>query len=155
MSKIIFSIKVVNDDTTYMYPDDSLRLSSHYLWKDYNRLHEIKEDFKNIYCKISNQGLSSTQRKLMIGGAVGIALIAGLGVPALIGGLAGSGLAGGAAIMSGLATLGGPLGTLGGLIVASMIGSISYKSGEKISYITLNEVNKNKIKDDFKKLSYN
>lgn len=86
LSKLLFAVSIILDDEyKYYYNEEGLMEVSSSLFSDNKAIIKIKNSLESHYKKIANQGLSNTQKGVLIGAAalslVGIALL-----PTLIGG---------------------------------------------------------------------
>ncbi len=154
ISKLLLSIQIITENDEYFYKEESLDQVSLMLWNNAKFLSNLKDRFKKLYCQIANVGLSDTQKIALIGGGV-ILTAATCGLASAGIAFLGAGAVGGAAFTAGLATLGGSFGMAGGLGLLVAVGGVSLGAGALLTYGGLTTYNKQKIKQDFKKLSYN
>lgn len=147
LEKTMFSISLIFDgEYNYEYDSEGLSYLSQLLWRDSVKLAGIKKSVEGFYKDLAKQPLS-TEQKFVLGGVAALTLFT-VTVPALaIGGLSAAG------ITSTLAGLGGTMVEGVGFIALAELLLDGAIIG--FTYALMDKHNKNKVKEAFRKMSYN
>lgn len=147
LEKNMFSISLILDgEYSYEYEAEGLAYLSRLLWSDSEKLGSIKKNVEGYYKDLAKQPLS-TEQKFVLGGVAALTLFT-VTVPALaIGGLSAAG------ITSTLAGLGGTMVEGVGFIALAELLLDGAIIG--FTYALMDKHNKNKVKEAFRKMSYN
>ena len=147
LEKTMFSISLIFDgEYNYEYESEGLAYLSRLLWSDSEKLGSIKKNVEGYYKDLAKQPLS-TEQKFVLGGVAALTLFT-VTVPALaIGGLSAAG------ITSTLAGLGGTMVEGVGFIALAELLLDGAIIG--FTYALMDKHNKNKVKEAFRKMSYN
>lgn len=140
LSKYLFSISIIASNNEYFYADKSEGSVSILLWENASLLENIKKEFKSNFVKITSLGLSNNQ-KLVLAGTAGATLIASLLVAPSILSSVGKAAVGTLILPTGVTAI-----TAACILGAGLSATTTY-AGMKI-------LNKEKFKEDLKKLSY-
>ena len=147
-AKIIFAVSVIYDDEySYLYPKEELEDISELIFKDRYKIQNIKNKFESIYRELSKKPLTATQKKLMIG-AGALSAVALVALPILaVGGLEASAAAStGALAAIGFADMQVGVGML------ALYSTLACGSIMGVTYASLKEFEKDKIKQDFRNM---